>query len=328
MPKHVIITGAAGFIGSHLTDALLSKGYAVTGVDNFLTGRRENLSQVLTHPRFQLVERDVCLPLADTLFPFIEQYGLQGVFHFACPASPVDFDRIPFEILAVDSIGTAQTVDLALRHGARYLLASTSEIYGDPLVHPQSEDYWGNVNTLGPRACYDETKRFAEAYVSTAIRGVGRHPDGSPRKALNGGMVRIFNTYGPRMRADDGRIVPEFCVQALKGQPLTLHGDGLQTRSFCYVSDLVDGIIRLFESSVTHPVNIGNPVERTVLDFAKTVIELSKTASKLTYVPAREDDPKRRCPNISRAQKLLGWEPRVDLKTGLQESLDYFRTQL
>jgi len=333
--KHVLLTGAAGFIGSHLTDLLLKKGYAVTGLDNYLTGRRENLTEALKHPDFQLVERDVCLPLDESAMPLIRKHGLHGVLHFACPASPVDFDRIPFEILAVDSIGTANTVELALKHGARYLVASTSETYGDPLVHPQKEEYWGNVNTIGPRACYDEAKRFAEAYVSTAIRGVSAAKcspsagarGGKPRAPLNGGIIRIFNTYGPRMRPDDGRIVPELCIQALTGKPLTLHGDGKQTRSFCYVSDLVDGIVRLFESDVHVPVNCGNPQERTVRDFAEAVIRLSGSSSQITYAPAREDDPKRRCPDISRAQSLLGWAPRVGLDEGLKASLDYFRSQ-
>jgi dTDP-glucose 4,6-dehydratase len=329
--KHLLVTGAAGFIGSHLTDALLKKGYAVTGVDNLLTGRRDNLADALKHPDFSYVERDACLSMvgeAEKFFPLIAKHGLHGVYHFACPASPVDFDRIPFEILAVDSIGTVNTVELALKHDARYLVASTSEIYGDPLEHPQKEGYFGNVNSIGPRACYDEAKRFAEAYVSTAIRGVGRASGGGSRKPLNGGIVRIFNTYGPRMRPDDGRIVPEFCIQALTGKALTLHGDGKQTRSFCYVSDLVDGIIRLFESGVKEPVNIGNPVERTVREFAEAVIRLSKSASQLTYVPARQDDPKRRCPDIERARRLLGWEPKVGLDEGLAASIEYFRTQL
>jgi dTDP-glucose 4,6-dehydratase len=317
-----------GFIGSHLAEALLRKGYAVTGLDSFLTGRRENLVVALKHPHFDFVERDVCRELDDAHLPLVRKHGLNGVLHFACPASPVDFDRIPFEILAVDSVGTAHTVELALRHGARYLLASTSEVYGDPLEHPQKEEYWGNVNSIGPRACYDETKRFAEAYVSTAIRGVGRAPGGGPRKPLNGGIVRIFNTYGPRMRPDDGRIVPEFCIQALTGKPLTLHGDGMQTRSFCYVSDLVDGIIRLFESDIQVPVNCGNPSERTVKDFAEAVIRLSGSRSQISYTPARPDDPRRRCPDITRARTQLGWQPRVDLEEGLKASLEYFRGQL
>jgi dTDP-glucose 4,6-dehydratase len=258
---------------------------------------------------------NVCDTLDDKLFPLIAKHGLHGVLHFACPASPVDFDRIPFVILNVDSIGTMQTVELARRHNSRYLVASTSEIYGDPLVHPQKEDYWGNVNTTGPRACYDETKRFAEAYVSTAVKHYG----------LNAGIVRIFNTYGPRMRPDDGRIVPELCMQALRGEPLTIHGDGKQTRSFCFVSDLVEGIIRLFESNETQPVNIGNPSERTVLEFAEAVLKLTGGKSKIQFLPGRQDDPKRRCPDISRARRILGWEPVVDLEAGLSASLEDFK---
>ncbi len=325
--KHVLITGGAGFIGSHLCETLLARGYAVTALDNLLTGRRENLDSVKDHPEFDFLFQDVCGPIREVDMRLFTRHGLHGVFHFACPASPVDFDKIPFEILDVDSIGTRHTVDLAIRCGARYLLASTSEIYGDPEVHPQKETYWGNVNTLGPRACYDETKRFAEAYVSTAARGVGKR-DGKAYSPLNAGIVRIFNTYGPRMRIDDGRVVPELCAQALKGQPLSVHGEGKQTRSFCFVSDLVDGIIRLFESDVRDPVNIGNPVERTVVDFAQHVIRLTGAKSALQHLPAREDDPRRRCPDITRARTLLGWEPKVQLEEGLKRTIKYFRTQL
>lgn len=328
--KHVIITGGAGFIGSHLCDLFLSRGYAVTAVDNFLTGRKENLNDAFRSKNFEFLEWDVCQPLPVSRLPLLQQHGLHGVLHFACPASPVDFDKIPFEILAVDSIGTHHTVELALQYDARYVIASTSEVYGDPLVHPQTEDYWGNVNSIGPRACYDEAKRFGEAYVSTAIRGVGRSSTGGSRKPLNGRIVRIFNTYGPRMRADDGRIVPELCMQALQGQDLTVHGDGKQTRSFCYVSDLIEGIFRLYESEVNVPVNIGNPSERSVLDFAQAVIEItgSKT-SKIRHLPARPDDPRKRCPNISRAtDKLGGWKPEVDFHRGLSQTIDYFKTQL
>ncbi len=313
--KHIIITGGAGFIGSHLCDTFLSRGYAVTAVDNLLTGKLDNLSDAFSHPHFQFLEQDICQPLAPEELPFLSQYGLHGILHFACPASPVDFDRIPFEILQVDSVGTIHTVELALKHQARYLVASTSEIYGDPLEHPQKESYWGNVNTIGPRACYDETKRFAEAYVSTAIR----------LKKLNGGIVRIFNTYGPRMRIDDGRIVPELCQLAIHDKPLTVHGTGQQTRSFCYVSDLVNGIVRLFESSVTVPVNIGNPDERTVLDFVKTLQKIAACRSTIEFLPGRVDDPQRRCPDITRAQTLLQWSPQVPIEEGLQLSLDYFR---
>lgn len=315
--KHLLITGGAGFIGSHLCDQFLSRGYAVTALDNFVTGRMENLAHAKGNPNFDFVEWDISKPLDGAKIPFIARHGLHGVLHFACPASPVDFERIPFEILEVDSLGTMHTVELALKHKARYLLASTSEIYGDPLVHPQSEDYWGNVNTVGPRSCYDETKRFAEAYVSTAMWKAG----------LNAGILRIFNTYGPRMRPDDGRIVPELCMQALQGKPLTVHGDGMQTRSFCYVSDLVDGIVRLFESDVKVPVNLGNPIERTVMEFAETTRKLAGGKSELKHLPGRTDDPRRRCPDITRARTLLGWQPRVDLEAGLRASLDYFRSQ-
>lgn len=313
--KHVLVTGGAGFVGSHLCDELLKRGYAVTAVDNLLTGRRENLLDAEKNPEFRYLNHDVCQPVPEGQLQLLARHGLHGVFHFACPASPVDFDKIPFEILAVDSVGTMHTVELALKYQARYLVASTSEIYGDPLVHPQNEAYWGNVNTIGPRACYDETKRFAEAYVSTATR----------LKALNGAIVRIFNTYGPRMRVDDGRIVPELCAQALRGADLTVHGDGSQTRSFCFVSDLVDGIILLFESSVRDPVNIGNPVERSVMDFARAVQRLAQSRSGIRHLPARPDDPRRRCPDITRARTLLGWQPRVDFEEGLRRSLEYFR---
>ena len=324
--NHVIVTGGSGFIGSHLCDQLLVRGYAVTAIDNLLTGRESNLADAKKNPNFRFLNADVCQSVSESRIELLAKHGVHGVFHFACPASPVDFEKIPFEILEVDSIGTMRTVELALKHQARYLVASTSEIYGDPLVHPQTEDYWGNVNTIGPRACYDETKRFAEAYVSTAIRGVGTL-NGKPRPKLNGAMVRIFNTYGPRMRPDDGRIVPELCMQGLKNLPLTIHGEGAQTRSFCYVSDLVDGIIRLFESKIHDPVNIGNPIEYQVIEFARAVMKLTG-ASRLEHLPTRTDDPKRRCPDITRAKTLLGWSPKVSLEEGLRASLEYFRTQM
>ncbi len=316
--KHVLITGAAGFIGSHLCDLFLERGYAVTGVDNFITGRKENLRSALEHPEFFFLEKDVTLPLASDEIPWLKKWGLQGLLHFACPASPIDFDRIPFEILKVDSLGTQLTVDLALEYQARYLLASTSEVYGDPLVHPQKESYTGNVNPIGPRACYDETKRFAEAYVSTATR----------LKGLNGGIVRIFNTYGPRMRLEDGRIVPELCKQALLRQPLTVHGDGKQTRSFCFVSDLVEGIFRLYESSEAGPINLGNPDERSILEFATVLEALIGTPSPRQHLPARTDDPKRRCPDISQAESKLRWKPHVSLQEGLERTLHSFRAEL
>jgi len=324
--KHILITGGAGFIGSHLTEVLLGKGYAITVVDNFLTGRKENLANVFSNENFDFLEWNVSRPLPKDKIKFLNQYGLHGLFHFACPASPVDFEKLPFEILEVDSLGTMNTVDLAFEYNARFMLASTSEIYGDPLVHPQTEDYFGNVNTIGPRACYDETKRFAEAYVTSAARGTGLYK-GKPYNPLNVGIVRIFNTYGPRMRPDDGRVVPELCMQALQNKPLTVCGKGLQTRSFCYVSDLVDGIVRLFESDVRVPVNIGNPVERTIIEFAQTVIDILKSKSTITYLPERPDDPKKRKPNITRAQTLLGWQPKVDLKEGLEKTIEYFKSE-
>jgi dTDP-glucose 4,6-dehydratase len=316
--KHVIVTGGSGFIGSHLCDQLLKRGYAVTAIDNLITGRTSNIDEARKNPNFYFLQQDICQPLNESSMPFIAKHGLFGILHFACPASPIDFDKIPFEILAVDSIGTINTVEIALRYKSRFLLASTSEVYGDPLVHPQTESYWGNVNPNGPRACYDETKRFAEAYVSTATR----------LKNLNGGIVRIFNTYGPRMRIDDGRVVPELCRQAMQNQPLTVHGNGLQTRSFCFVSDLVEGILRLFESDIHDPVNIGNPQERSMMDFAEKVRQLTGTKAPIEHLPARVDDPKKRCPDITRAKSLLGWSPKVDLEEGLKESLNYFRTQL
>jgi nucleoside-diphosphate-sugar epimerase len=322
--KHVIITGGSGFIGSHLSDAFLDRGYAVTAVDNFVTGRRENVKQALKRPEFDLVELDVSKGMDEQAFKLLRKFGLHGVLHFACPASPVDFAKIPFEILAVDSAGTINTIDLALKYDARYIVASTSEIYGDPLEHPQKEEYWGNVNTLGPRACYDETKRFAEACVSTAWK----IPKGGQNRLLNAGIVRIFNTYGPRMRPDDGRVVPELCMQVLRGEPMTLHGDGKQTRSFCYVSDLVEGIIKLYESGLRDVVNIGNPVERSMLDFAKALAGLQNTDASIKFLPGRQDDPKRRCPDISKAKRLLGWSPKVEFADGLRMTLEYFREGL
>lgn len=326
--QHVLVTGGAGFIGSHLCERLLAQGYAVTALDNFVTGSRDNVAAISEKPLFRLLEWDVSKPIPEEQIEFIKSYGLAGLFHFACPASPVDFDKIPFEILAVDSYGTFNTVALALKYKARFVIASTSEVYGDPLVHPQQEDYFGNVNPTGPRACYDETKRFGEALVSTAIRGVGRWNGKENYGPLNGGIVRIFNTYGPRMRPDDGRVVPELCMQALRGEALTIHGEGKQTRSFCYVDDLVDGIFRYYHSSLSVPVNLGNPVERTILEFAEEVKFLTKSIVDIRKLPGREDDPKKRCPDITRARKELGWEPQVSLREGLARAIDFFRTKL
>ncbi|MBC7386438.1 MAG: GDP-mannose 4,6-dehydratase [Cryobacterium sp.] len=338
--KHILITGGAGFIGSHLVDRLLERGAYVTALDNFVTGRRENLTLAMKNQNFRLVEADVSANWPKEKIEFLSQ-GLHGLFHFACPASPVDFDRIPFEILAVDSIGTFRSVDLALEYGSRYLIASTSEVYGDPLVHPQTEDYFGNVNPIGPRACYDEAKRFGEALVSTAIRGVGTwngradygsRANASGKKGLNGGIVRIFNTYGPRMRPDDGRVVPELCMQALQEKPLTIHGDGMQTRSFCYVDDLVEGILRYFDSDLSAPTNIGNPSERTIREFAEAVREQARIDGfqemPIQSLPGRQDDPKKRCPDISVARMKLGWEPKVGLTEGLSRTFKYFHSEM
>lgn len=328
--KHIVVTGGAGFIGSHLCETLLNRGVAVTAIDNLVTGSRRNLENFSAHPNFHFLDWDVSEPLPEGKIPFLDRYGLAGVLHFACPASPVDFDRIPFEILKVDSVGTFHTVGLALKYKARYVLASTSEIYGDPLEHPQKETYWGNVNTLGPRACYDETKRFAEAVVSTAIRGVGRFAN-REYAPLNGAIVRIFNTYGPRMRPDDGRVVPELMTRALAGKDLPIHGDGSQTRSFCFVGDLVDGILRVYESDVREAVNLGNPQEMTIFEFAK---EIQKLAAKdgagkklaILHLNARQDDPRQRRPDITKAKTLLNWQPRVSFDEGMLQTWDYFRS--
>ena len=321
--KHVIVTGGTGFVGSYLCESFLEKGYAVTALDNFITGRKQNIVGALRNPNFHFAECDVSKPLPDDL-PFLEKYGLAGVLHFACPASPVDFEKIPFEIMSVESLGTMNTVDLALRYHARYILASTSEVYGDPFEHPQKETYFGNVNVNGPRSCYDEAKRFSEAYVTTATRGQGNYK-GRPYRPLNGGIVRIFNTYGPRMRPDDGRVVPEFCMQALEGRDITICGDGKQTRSFCYVTDLVDGIVKLYESEVQDPVNIGNPIERTIREFAEVTLKLANGKSKIILLDARQDDPRKRCPDITRATTLLGWSPKVSLEDGLAKTIEYFK---
>lgn len=311
--KHVLITGGAGFIGSNLCEHYLKQGYKVTAMDNFQTSSPSNVRHLKDNPNFKLIEHDVSKPL-----PKIEKIDL--LLHFACPASPVDFEKIPVEILKVDSYGTFHCLDLAKQDGARFILASTSEIYGDPLVHPQKEDYWGNVNTLGKRACYDETKRFAEAATMVYHRKFG----------VNTGMVRIFNTYGPRMRLDDGRVVPNFCGQALRNEPITVYGSGNQTRSFCYVDDLIRGIVLLAASNVHEPVNVGNPVEYKIIDFAKVVLqEIPKSTSAIEYRPLlHDDDPKQRKPDITRARTLLGWSPEYSLQQGLTETLKYFREQL
>ena len=304
----VVVTGGAGFLGSHLCEELLRRGHRVLAVDNFVTGRAENVSHLLGKPEFSLLEEDVSGPL---------HVGgqVQLVVHLASPASPMDFHRLPFEILRVNSAGTWNVLELALAKGARFLLASTSEVYGDPLEHPQREEYRGNVNPIGPRAVYDEGKRFSEALTMTYHRFRG----------LNAGIARIFNTYGPRMRADDGRVIPTLIRQALAGEPLTVFGDGRQTRSFCYVDDMVRGLVAMAESKETGPVNLGNADEVTILEAARMIIEITGSTSDIAHRPLSTDDPKRRRPDISRARELLGWEPKVPLREGLARTIGYFR---
>lgn len=307
----VVITGAAGFLGSHLADRFLAEGYQVVGVDNFLTGSRENLRHLLQQPGFEFLEQDVSRGL--------EVAGpLDGVLHFASPASPIDYLEHPLPTLEVGSLGTRNALLLAQAAGARFLLASTSEVYGDPLVHPQPESYWGNVNPVGPRSVYDEAKRFSEALTMAFHRQHG----------VETRIVRIFNTYGPRMRARDGRVVSNFIVQALKGEPLTVYGDGNQTRSFCYVSDLVDGIYRLFRSDRVEPTNIGNPNEFTMLELARLVQELVGSSVPLRHDPLPVDDPKVRRPDITLATTQLGWQPTVELREGLERTIPHFRAAL
>jgi dTDP-glucose 4,6-dehydratase len=307
MAKRIAVTGAAGFLGSHLTDALLAKGHTVVGIDNLATGSHANLAHLKSESRFEFIKQDIC-----------EQFdpGPVGyIFNFASPASPVDYARLGPETLLVGSAGTVNTLNLARKYKAGYLHASTSECYGDPEVHPQVETYWGRVNPIGPRSVYDEAKRFSEAAVTAWNRYYG----------VNTHMVRIFNTYGPRLQANDGRVISNFMMQALAGQPLTVYGDGLQTRSFCYVSDLIEGILRLSESDEHTPVNIGNPGEFTMIECAKEVLAVTGSKSEIVFEPLPQDDPTRRRPDITKARKLLGWEPEVSLREGLGKSLEYFR---
>jgi dTDP-glucose 4,6-dehydratase len=306
-PARALVTGGAGFLGSHLCDALLGDGYAVVAADNLLTGRLSNLEHLRNDSRFEFLQQDVCFP--------IECGAVDYVFHFASPASPVDYAAHGIETLRVGSYGTFEALELARRHGAKFMLASTSECYGDPLEHPQTETYWGHVNPIGPRSVYDEAKRFSEAVTMAYHR----------YHQIDTRILRIFNTYGPRMQINDGRVIPNFMWQALRGENLTVYGDGSQTRSFCYVSDEVDGIVRLSRSSEHEPVNIGNPTEFTILECAKKVIAVSGSASKIQFEPLPQDDPRQRRPDISKARRLLGWEPKVDLESGLKLSLEYFR---
>jgi len=304
----ILVTGAAGFLGSHLCDRLLADGHRVIGMDNYITGTPANLAHLLHHPDFQFVCHDVTT--------FIEVEGpLEAVMHFASPASPVDYLELPIQTLKVGSLGTHKALGLARAKQTKFLLASTSETYGDPLVHPQPETYWGNVNPVGPRGVYDEAKRFAEAMTMAYHRFHG----------LDTRIVRIFNTFGPRMRPHDGRVVSNFIMQALKGEPLTMYGDGAQTRSFCYVDDLIEGIIRLFERGTPDPTNIGNPVEFTVRQLAERVLALTGSKSEIVLRPLPVDDPRVRQPDITRARALLGWEPAISLDEGLRRTIEYFR---
>ena len=304
----VLITGAAGFLGSHLTDRFLADGHEVVGMDNFVTGSPDNIAHLAGHPKYRFIQHDV------TNFMYVEG-ALDGVLHFASPASPIDYLELPIQTLKVGSLGTHKALGLAKAKGARFFLASTSEVYGDPLVHPQPETYWGNVNPVGPRGVYDEAKRFAEAMTMAYHRYHG----------LQTRIVRIFNTYGPRMRPGDGRVVSNFIVQALKGEPLTVYGDGSQTRSFCFASDLIEGIYRLFQSDRAEPTNIGNPNEFTVRQLAERVIALTGSTSAIVEKPLPEDDPKVRRPDITVARSVLGWEPKVQLDEGLERTITYFR---
>ncbi|HEX5614762.1 MAG TPA: UDP-glucuronic acid decarboxylase family protein [Acidimicrobiia bacterium] len=305
--SRIVVTGGAGFLGSHLCRAFVGRGDEVVAVDNLLTGRLDNLSDLADHPRFTFLHHDVTrgLPI---------EGRVDGVLHFASPASPPEYLAYPFETLDAGSLGTRVSLELAREHGARFLLASTSEVYGDPEVHPQPEDYRGNVNPIGPRSVYDESKRFAETVTITYHRHYG----------LSTGIVRIFNTYGPGLRPADGRVVSNFLDQAISGAPLTVYGDGSQTRSFCYVDDEIDGILALFDSTVVDPVNIGNPEECTVLELARLAIELTGTTSEVVFQPLPADDPARRRPDITRARTLLGWEPTVDLPEGLTRMHAWF----
>jgi dTDP-glucose 4,6-dehydratase len=305
-PKRAVVTGGAGFLGSHLCDALLGEGWRVVAVDNLLTGNRSNLDHLRNEPRFELIERDICEPF--------DVGRIDYVFHFASPASPVDYGIHGIATLKVGSLGTLHALDLAHTYGARYLVSSTSECYGDPLEHPQTETYWGHVNPIGPRSVYDEAKRFTEALTMAYHRYYN----------VDTRIARIFNTYGPRMQLNDGRVIPNFMKQALRDQDLTVYGDGSQTRSFCYVSDEIEGFLRLAKSDEHTPVNIGNPNEFTILECARQVLKVTGSKSKIRHEPLPPDDPRQRCPDIAKAGRLLGWAPTIDLATGLRMSLDYF----
>ena len=306
----IIVSGAAGFVPSHFCDRLLSEGHAVVGLDNLSTGRKENIDHLESNPEFELIEQDVSEP-------FTVPGSIDFVLHMASPASPFDYLSLPIETLLVGSAGTKNLLDLAHSKGARFLLASTSECYGDPQEHPQSETYWGHVNPVGPRSVYDEAKRFAEALTMAYHRKYG----------LNTHIARIFNTYGPRMKLNDGRVVPAFLDQALHGKPFTVFGDGSQTRSFCYVSDLVEGLWRLAQSDEHFPVNLGNPLEMTILQFAELIQQRMGTDCEIQFLPLPQDDPKQRRPDITKARTVLGWQPQVSLEEGLGKTIKYFRSK-
>ena len=311
MAKRILIAGAAGFLGSHLCDRFIKEGYEVIGMDNLLTGNIKNIEHLFLVREFQFYHHDVT--------KFVHVPGqIDYILHFASPASPIDYLKMPIQTLKVGALGTHNLLGLAKSKGSRILVASTSEVYGDPLVHPQTEEYWGNVNPVGPRGVYDEAKRFMES-ITTAYHTFHK---------LETRIIRIFNTYGPRMRLDDGRALPTFMSQALRGEDITVYGDGSQTRSFCYVDDLVEGIYRLLLSDYSKPVNIGNPSEITLLQFAEEVLALTGSKSKIVYEPLPQDDPKQRKPNITKAQELLGWEPKVDRHEGLKRTLEYFKQHI
>lgn len=311
MSKRILITGAAGFLGSHLCDRFLKEGFLVVGMDNLLTGNIKNIEHLFPVKEFEFYHHDVT--------KFVHVPGnIDYILHFASPASPIDYLKMPIQTLKVGALGTHNLLGLAKSKGARILVASTSEVYGDPLVHPQVEEYWGNVNPVGPRGVYDEAKRFMES-ITMAYHTFHK---------VDTRIIRIFNTYGPRMRLDDGRALPTFLSQALRGEDITVYGDGSQTRSFCYCDDLVDGIYRLLMSDYPHPVNIGNPQEITLLQFAEEVVKLTGTTSKIVYRPLPQDDPKQRQPNITKAKEILGWEPKVERHEGLKRTLEYFQKHI
>ena len=310
MTMRVLVTGAAGFLGSHLTDRLLGEGHSVLGVDNLSTGDLSNIAHLGNEPRFSFDELDICLPF--------DPGKVDEVFNMASPASPPEYLKLGLETLRVGSHGTENTLEIAHKYGASYLHASTSECYGDPLEHPQAESYWGHVNPVGPRSVYDEAKRYAESLTMAYHRYRG----------LNTHLVRIFNTYGPRLHPSDGRVISNFLMQALRGEPLTVYGEGLQTRSFCYVDDLVEGILRLARSEEYLPVNLGNPDEFTILECAEAVLEVTNSKSELRFEPLPEDDPTRRKPDISKAKRVLDWEPKVGLREGLKLSLEFFQSKI